>query len=78
MREARVKERKIICIYLKYPRPHNQKMHFFFFIRETILPHTRVEDGGSLSFVVGNCSPSTPKDNIAFFHSSVKENGVTL
>lgn len=34
--EARVKKTAIICIYFKYPHPHNQKMHF---IRETILQH---------------------------------------
>lgn len=39
----------------------------FFFIRETILPHTRVEEGLFCHFVVGNCSRSTPKDNNALF-----------
>lgn len=73
--EAWVQEREIMCIYFKYSHPHNQKMHF---IRETVLLCAPNGGGGSSSFMVGNCSPSTPKDNIAFCHSSVKMNGVTL
>lgn len=77
VREARVKERKIICIYFKYPHPHNQKMRFFF-IRETILLHTRVEEGVVCHLLLEIARRQPPKDNIAFSHSSVKENGVTL
>lgn len=65
VREARVKERKIICIYFKYPHPHNQKMHFFF-ISETILLHTQVEEGVvcHLLLEIARCQP--PKTTLHF------------
>ena len=72
VRETRVNERKIICIYLKYPHPHNQKMHFFlfsflfFFIRETILPHTRVEEGVVCHLLLEIARRQPPKTTLHF------------
>lgn len=66
MREARVNERKIICIYLKYPHPHNQKMHFFLFIRETILPHTQVEEGVVCHLLLEIARRQPPKTTLHF------------